>query len=375
MSSDGMTILVAKTNGGVFLSTDGGQNFAQVSSIPSGTTTVAVSGDGMKLLAVTLASSTVYYSTNNGSTWTTKTGAVSSADNYATCMSGDGSVWMTGGSGGVYFSTNNGTTWTVDSGPGTATWFSCWINQTGSIRYFLPWGAALKISTNSGSTWTTSSTTVTDAYCLSSSSDGTKVIIGSRNGTSLYRSTNSGSTFTSLVNFGVALYDCASSGDGTKIIVATATDYPRLSTNSGVDWIGEAGPGYQSWWWEVSMSSDGTRAMAATNTANVSYVGFVPSPTTLVLSSGGSSLTTYRTANSISVTSNYPGRVTFYANGKKIGKCVSVPTVALVATCAYSPTSRGSLTITAKVVPTNAIYAALTKELFKTKVQARSGTR
>jgi hypothetical protein len=379
ISADGSVILVGKNGtlpaSGVYLSTDGGSTFNKIAAITAASYTVAVSADGTKMFAVALTSNNLYYSTDSGSTWTLKTSAVSATDNYATCMSGDGSVWMSGGSTGVYVSTNFGVDWSAESGMGTGTWWSCWMNSTGSIRYVLPWNAALKISSNSGSTWSTSGTSVFDAYCLTSSSDGTKVFIGSRNGYNMYKSTNSGSSFTLLKTFGYTVASCASSADGNTIIAAISSRYLQVSTNGGSTWTDEVGSTMNTWN-NVVMNSDATKAFATTIAAGASYLGSIPQPLSFSLTSGRTGAMTYRASNTLRTTSNYAGKVTFYANGKKIGGCISVPTDgSLVATCNYKPTIHGAVTISAKFVPTDAYFSIISQELFRTSIVKRSNTR
>jgi len=379
ISADGSVILVGKNGtlaaSGVYLSTNGGATFNRISGITAASYTVAVSADGTKMFAVALTSNNLYYSTDSGVTWALKTGAVSTTGNYATCMSGDGSVWMSGGSTGVYVSTNFGIDWTADSNFASASWWSCWMNTTGSIRYVLPWNAALKISSNSGSTWTTSGTVVYDAYCLTASSDGTKVFIGSRNGYNLYKSTNSGSSFTLLKYFGNTVVSCAASADGNTIIAAVSSKYLQLSTNGGNTWTDEVGSTMNTWN-TVVMNSDATKAFATTIDAGASYLGSIPQPLSFSLSSGRADLMTYRSSNTVTTTSNYAGKVTFYANGKKIGGCISVPTNgSLVATCNYKPTIHGAVTITAKFVPADSYFSAISQELFRTRVSSRTNNR
>jgi hypothetical protein len=379
ISADGSVILIGKNGSsaasGVYLSTNGGTSFSKIAGITAASYTVAVSADGTKMFAVALDSNNLYYSTDTGATWTQKTSAVSTLDNYATCMSGDGSVWMSGGSTGVYVSTDFGVTWTAQSGIGTGTWWSCWMNSSGSIRYVLPWNAALKISSNSGSSWTTSGTAVYDAYCLTSSSDGTKIYIGSRNGYNMYKSTNSGSSFTLLKNFGYTVVSCAASANGNTVIAAVSSRYLQLSTDGGSTWSDEVGSTMNTWN-TVSMSSDATKAFATTFASGNSYVGSIPQPLSFSLSSGRAELITYRTSNTLTTTSNYAGKVTFFANGKKIGGCVSVPTNgSFVATCNYKPTIHGAVTITARFVPSDSYFSTILQELFRTSVVKRTNTR
>jgi hypothetical protein len=85
---------------------------------------------------------------------------------------------------------------------------------------------------------------------------------------------------------------------------------------------------------------------------------------------------TYRSSNTVTTTSNYAGKVTFYANGKKIGGCISIPTDgSFIATCNYKPTIHGAVTITAKFVPADSYFSAISQELFRTRVSSRTNNR
>ena len=89
----------------------------------------------------------------------------------------------------------------------------------------------------------------------------------------------------------------------------------------------------------------------------------------------GATTATYRQPSTISVTTTLASKVTFYANGKRISGCISVPTDgALLATCNWSPSIRGQITVTATVTPLLAGVSAQTKTLVTT-VGRRTSTR
>lgn len=69
--------------------------------------------------------------------------------------------------------------------------------------------------------------------------------------------------------------------------------------------------------------------------------------TLLTASFTGVATATYRTPSAMTVTTSIGSKVTFYANGKRIGGCVSIPTVNLTATCNWKPSFRGTLKVTA----------------------------
>jgi hypothetical protein len=50
------------------------------------------------------------------------------------------------------------------------------------------------------------------------------------------------------------------------------------------------------------------------------------------------------------------GRVTFFENKKRIAKCISLPTTSFSASCTYNPSSRGSISLTARFIPSTGSY-------------------
>ena len=70
------------------------------------------------------------------------------------------------------------------------------------------------------------------------------------------------------------------------------------------------------------------------------------------------SVATYRTAIDVSINVTLPSRVTFMANGKRIGGCINKATSGtspnIVATCSWSPSTRGSVALTALIDPNDA---------------------
>ena len=69
------------------------------------------------------------------------------------------------------------------------------------------------------------------------------------------------------------------------------------------------------------------------------------------------------------------GKVTFFANGKRIAGCISKPSSSLAATCAWKPSIRGSYWISAKLVPTNSTYLSSTSSLKLVAVTNRTSAR
>lgn len=374
ISSDGSTIIVGNTSAGVYLSTDSGTTFSRVStsSVPAARYYVAISGDGQKMFAANNTTHVIYYSTDGGVNWSSKAGVTTNIT--STCMSANGNVWMVGGySYGSFTSTDNGSTWT-SNGIGSDSWYSCALSDDGTKRYMLPYNGTLKISTNSGTSYSNTTTTITFANCVSTSSDGSRVLVVSRVGSSAYLSTDSGSTFTQVYLGPVYLYGCSMSSNGQKLVIAGLNGNIVYSSDYGATWNAETTPTTGSWA-NISMSRDSSKIIALKTTSTAVYLGSFPLPSSISLTSGGNAVIVYRVENIITATANTAGKVTFYANGKKIGSCISIPTVSLVATCKYKPSIHGAVTISARLVPANLTYGPVTTELFRPSIITRTTKR
>ncbi len=69
--------------------------------------------------------------------------------------------------------------------------------------------------------------------------------------------------------------------------------------------------------------------------------------TLLTATLNGVASATYRSTSTMTATTSIGAKVTFFANGKRIAGCISLPTVNLVATCNWKPAFRGSINVTA----------------------------
>lgn len=377
MSSDASVILSAKSGGGVYLSTNSGTSFAP-QSFGNYQHAVAVSADGNKLFAARVDASVVWVSTDRGQNWTQVTGQTRASGNNNACMSADGSVWAVSSNGGsMYVSTNNGSTWTADANLGTGNWWACGLSNDGSTRVVTNLTAGtVKYSTNSGATWATSSTSMNWPYCVGLSSDGTKVIVADRDVKIMYRSTNSGASFVNNYTFPSSIFTCASSSDGTKLVAGLYPGAIYVSTNSGTSWNAESSPPTNEQWYSAAITADGSKIFAAAFNAISSYFGKLVGPATVTINSGGNSSILYRALNSFVATANTAGKVTFFANGKKIPGCISLGTnVSLSVTCNYRPSLHGPVTISARIAPTSPDFTTNTVELLRTNIILRSNNR
>ena len=87
----------------------------------------------------------------------------------------------------------------------------------------------------------------------------------------------------------------------------------------------------------------------------------------------------FRTSATLTATTSVAGRVTFLANGKRIGGCVSVVTVGsspITATCSFKPAARTALIISAQFTPSDqSAYRSSSSTTTARQVTNRSGRR
>ena len=94
---------------------------------------------------------------------------------------------------------------------------------------------------------------------------------------------------------------------------------------------------------------------------------------------GNVKTSTYSTKIALTANVTTPSRVTFYADNKRIAKCISLPTSGsspnIVATCNWSPSKRGFVNLYAKATPLNLSLSSNSSSILKVSVQNRSSTR
>ena len=239
---------------------------------------IASSADGNTLLAMN--DNAVWVSTNSGGSWVSNvvagvswwTSVALSADGTK-AVAVVGNSWSLGHStGGIYTSTNSGMTWSQTTAP-IEPWTSVASSADGTILAATGYGSSMAIpvyiSTNSGLTWmpAASPANVT-GNAVACSADGHKIIMGGYDVTSasegqIYTSTDLGNTWVSNnVSGGVPWYGVASSADGTRLIACSdPNSYVVTSTNSGTTWISNSLPDLE--WTGVAASADGAKLAAS----------------------------------------------------------------------------------------------------------------
>lgn len=91
---------------------------------------------------------------------------------------------------------------------------------------------------------------------------------------------------------------------------------------------------------------------------------------------GPSGAATFRSNVVISATGSVPGRITFYANNKKIPGCIKVATnLSNVATCNWKPSLHGNQSLSAFLVPTDSSYLSSNSGNVSVFITKRSSQR
>jgi Glycine rich protein len=88
---------------------------------------------------------------------------------------------------------------------------------------------------------------------------------------------------------------------------------------------------------------------------------------------------TYRIPTNLVATVTAPGKVTFFANGKRIGGCINISTISssgITATCSYKPSLRGQIQISATFTPSDtSAYRPSSSGRFIAQVTSRGSRR
>lgn len=106
--------------------------------------------------------------------------------------------------------------------------------------------------------------------------------------------------------------------------------------------------------------------------------GGVPATNSSISLSTVSRNTTYRTNTTVTATlgvAGSDGKVTFYANEKKIPGCIDKASSGLSASCTFKPSTRGSLSLKARLAPSNSAYLPSTSAPLNMTVSNRTGSR
>ena len=310
-SSDGLKLIAAAYNNGLYLSMDGGATWAQTGPKDGGSNfidrwaNVASSSDGLTLFALNEYQK-YYLSTDGGATWA-QTGPKDGGGQYLSkewqgiAMSADGrylivsdynNPYDSNPSGRLYLSTDRGTTWTEtgpkDGGGNYANkhWVTTLSSNSDGAYLYAGEGdyysaGRLYVSTDSGLTWVETGPkdgggNYINRYWggISSSSNGKYVLAA--NNSALYTSDDFGATWAASVPAGSTgtenWYGISVSGDGSHLIASASYNGKSdvhdgriyVSTDHGASWIETQPAGNTDQYWTyVASSVDGLQLITS----------------------------------------------------------------------------------------------------------------
>ena len=261
LSDNGRYQVLAAQDQGIYISSDEGWYWTKTLDASSNAfafATVAISADGSIIYAgtrgptspqnTTINGGYLYKSTDYGLTWTQITSAGTKLWSKI-AVSDDGTklvavtVATTGYVSGEYvvtknpelfYSTNSGSTWTNQGAD--AGWDSVSISSDGLRMWACSQESGAWLSINSGTTWTQKRSV--GQRSLSASADG-RVVIAIEN-TTLKMTSDTGTTWSTVTKPGAQnlnLAGVAVSGNGKNLILAVNNGFLWLSNSAGSSWI------------------------------------------------------------------------------------------------------------------------------------------
>lgn len=268
--------------GGVYLSLDFGQSWADISPSMEMETSwhqVKISSSGDKIMVIAPRHNLVYFSGDLGQNWTEKRidkdrvainlsgssslqkisaineyGDILNSSNYgnnlsmsnktidASCgkisSSSDGSRMVTCSRYGyIYTSSDSGRNWEPITSLGVKPWKDITSSSNGSIIVALEnMNGYIYISNDYGASWIEKTNLVRNWSFVDSSADGSK-IVAAANGSYIYTSNDYGNTWTERSQSGSSWWNYLScSLDDCSKIIAVSDDDVLISSNSGASW-------------------------------------------------------------------------------------------------------------------------------------------
>jgi photosystem II stability/assembly factor-like uncharacterized protein len=392
MSSNGAVQLATSLGSDISISTDSGATWNSISALgrASGWNCLAVSGNG-NVIYVGGYGIGIRKSTDQGATWNYIGGGslTGSTINILGCATNaDGSkVAVIQDTTGIHYSTNGGSSFILSQSNSicTSTYKFAYITMasngskmagvcsTGNTR--------VVVTTNSGATWeTTSATSTTFFRDIKSAADGSVLIATAGSFAVPLISRDWGATWFNATGAGADYSSGVSISDNGEIIVmgkSTSAGVVYYSLDKGATFTLVPGLSAGSYG-ALAISGDATKALFGADGRQLRLMGVTLTSNVLSFSSlalnAPAAFRSQRTLTATIATVGADGKVTFFANGKKIAGCIKVQTISLVATCSWKATSRGAVTLSATAYPADANILSGSTSLSVT-VTNRTGLR
>jgi hypothetical protein len=226
------TNILAGISGGVYLSTNNGNNWNQVNNGLTNLNVSTLSSIGTYIFAGT-GGGGVFLSINNGANWSAINSGLTNL--YVNTLSSNGTNLFAGTQyGGVFFSSNNGVNWTqVNSGLANLNIHS--LTSMGINIFAGTYGGGVFLSTNNGQNWIVVNSGLTNLNVLAFAISGKNIFVGTDGG-GVFLSTNYGGNW-SLLNGGLTNLNIRSlTASGCTLFAGTYNGGVFLSTNFGGNW-------------------------------------------------------------------------------------------------------------------------------------------
>ncbi len=231
--------------------------------VPLNWTGIAISADGIKLVAVISGTGNVITSADSGRSWTFSSGAP--ALNWTAVASSSTGQNLVGvaDSDGIYISSDWGATWEESKNAPNNDWIAVASSSTGVKLVAITASGQIFASINSGVVWSEKTNfPVTGLASVASSQDGSKLVaVG---GGAVYTSGDSGLSWSSNALSSLPLNGVTSSSDGSKLVAVGDGGYIFTSSNAGASWsTNSMYNGVVGDWLSVASSGDGTKLIAS----------------------------------------------------------------------------------------------------------------
>ncbi len=259
LADSGNDLFAGTLGGGVYLSTNNGTSWTQVTAgitntdIDALVSTPALGVAGSTDLFAGIYYGGVYLSTNNGTSWTQSNAGL--MDTYINALAvipngTDGTNFFAGTNDGVFLSTDYGASWWGSDFYYAVSSFAFppTVGGAASGNLFAgTYGYGVFLSTNGGATWSADTAGLTNkaVYALASAPNGAggENLFAGTYGGGVFLSTNSGTSWSpdtaGLTNKNVssfAISPASGGAGGTKIFAGTNGGGVFVSTNNGTKW-------------------------------------------------------------------------------------------------------------------------------------------
>jgi ligand-binding sensor domain-containing protein len=219
------TNIFAGTNKGVFLSTDNGQNWISVNSGITSPIITTLATSGGSIFAGTYFNG-LFLSTNNGTSWTPVNTGLTSL--HIQCITVNGGNILVGTDAGLFLSSNNGTNWTSINTNLTSTNIFA-LASNGSTLFAGTFGGGLFTSNDNGASWTSVNAASLDTYINFLASNGNDIYASTYKGTHL--SKDNGVSWSTLTTLGTTSLVAAD----INVLIGTSNGV-YLSSDNGTSW-------------------------------------------------------------------------------------------------------------------------------------------